>query len=44
MPELPEETFTISIGSVAFDCRDGKVISEDNKPDRASGTVPAEVL
>lgn len=38
----PEDAFTISVGSVSFDCRDGQVTDEINKPDRAGGTVPAE--
>jgi hypothetical protein len=43
MPESSEDAaFTISIGSVSFVCRNGRFTTEINKPDRASGTIPAE--
>jgi hypothetical protein len=39
-----DDVFTISVGSAPFRVRDGRTTSSVDKPDTASGTVPAEDL
>jgi hypothetical protein len=42
MPVPPDDTFTITVGTTSFECRDGRVTNAINEPDTASGTVPAD--
>jgi hypothetical protein len=43
MPEPPgRDPLTITLGTASFDVRHGRVTTEVNKPDIASGTVPAD--
>lgn len=43
MPEPPgRDPLTITLGTASFDVRHGRVTTEVNKPDTASGTVPAD--
>ena len=38
------DRFTIKVGELTFACSEGRVTTELNKPDKASGTVAADDL